>query len=301
MEEHRLEVNPYDRVSSMLIALLVSSGLVAALLVAVWLSNKVSTPATSPSEVILRKDGRGGGDGRSPGGTQLDIPSENPFSGTGKDTVDTREKLDPVGAAVTATDLEVVDFVSTEDFNPPGSRGKGDGMYGPDGPGRGKGCGPGEPGERKPPPQGDVQRHWEVVFQKGNTLDHYARQLDFFKIELGVPISNPDRIEYAYNFTKSKPDKKTVLDPSATEHRYYLTWRSGDLEQADRELLQRASIDSENRPVLKFLPPETEQQLVALERDYRGASPKDIAKTRFGVRSLGDGFEIFVLEQTLKR
>ncbi len=172
-----------------------------------------------------------------------------------------------------------------------GSYGTGGGIYGGFGDGRGLGHGPGKPG---------LPRHWEVTFQKGATLDLYARQLDFFHIELGVVMPD-NRIIYAYNLAKPKPDRREVKNPSVNERRYYLTWRSGGLEQADQELLARAGIDTEGHLILKFLPPETEQDLATKEKSFKGASPKDIAKTRFGVQTAGGGFEFYVIDQPLKR
>ena len=73
------------------------------------------------------------------------------------------------------------------------------------------------------------------------------------------------------------------------------------MQQADRELLTRAGIDVGDRIILKFLPHETEGQLIIEARDYAGLTPKEVRKTRFGVRAVGNGFEFFVLDQTRKR
>ena len=86
----------------------------------------------------------------------------------------------------------------------------------------------------------------------------YARQLDFFKIELGV-LQPDNKIIYVFNLTKPKPDTRTVSNPSLNEKRYYLTWRTGEMQQADRDLLAKAGVDSGDRLILKFLPPEVER------------------------------------------
>ncbi len=175
-----------------------------------------------------------------------------------------------------------------------GSLGSGGGRNGGTGPGDGPGEGDRPIGCPAPP-----ARHWEVLFSQ-NTLDGYAKQLDFFKIELGVLLPN-SKIIYAYNFTKSKPDTRTVANSAASEKRYYLTWRSGEMQQADRDLLARAGIDAGDSLVAKFLPPEVEERLAELEKSYAGVDAKRIKKTRFGVRADGAGFTFFVLEQPLKR
>ncbi|MCE5266666.1 MAG: hypothetical protein LLG00_02105, partial [Planctomycetaceae bacterium] len=194
-----------------------------------------------------------------------------------------------LGTAVAANVVELDD----PNFTAPkrqGAYGSGGGIYGGFGPGRGLGHGPGKPG---------FPRNWELIFQKGGTLETYAQQLDFFKIELGV-IMPDNRIVYAYNLRKAKPDKKE-LKPAVNEKRFYLILQNGGLAQADEDLLARAGIQTDGRPVLKFLASETEQTLARLEREYKGASPKDIRRTRFGIKGSPGAYEFFVIDQPLKR
>jgi hypothetical protein len=288
----RVQVSLYDRVSSMLLALLLSIGLVAGVLFILWLSNKIMTPPAVAVDVEITEvseDGEGGGDGRPAGGSQLDTPSEEPFVGKDKETSDIQQDLSSLGAAVSSKVLELDD----PDFVQPkrqGSFGSGGGIYGGFGDGRGMGHGPGKPG---------WPRHWEVMFAK-NTLEDYAKQLQFFGIELGV-LQPDNKIVYVFNLTKPKPDSRIVANPAANERRYYLTWRTGEMQQADHELLARAGVDPEDRLILKFLPKEVELNLMALERAQNNVTPKDIRVTRFGVQSDGAGFKFYVVEQVLKR
>jgi hypothetical protein len=288
----RVQVSLYDRVSSMLLALLFTIGLVASVLFILWLSNKIMTPpavAVDAEIIEVSEDGEGGGDGRPAGGSQLDTPSEEPFVGNDKETSDIQQDLNMLGAAVSSNVIELDD----PDFVQPkrqGSFGSGGGIYGGFGDGRGMGHGPGKPG---------WPRHWEVMFAK-NTLEAYAKQLDFFKIELGV-LRPDNKIVYIFNLAKAKPDSRVVDNPAMNEKRYYLTWRTGEMQQADRELLTRAGVDPEDRLILKFLPKEVELQLMGIERAFQNATPKEIRVTRFGVQSDGAGYKFFVIEQALKR
>jgi hypothetical protein len=291
IEGRRLQVSLYERVSSGLLALLITVGSVVSLLLIVWLSNRIFVPQVAvPVEITeVSDDGEGGGDGRATGGSQLDTPSDEPFVGKDKETTDVQENVSVMDSALVAkaAGLDDPDLVEPTRH---GSYGSGGGIYGGFGDGRGLGHGPGKPG---------LPRHWEIMFSR-STLDLYARQLDFFKIELGVLMPD-NKIIYAYNLAKPKPDTRTVNNPAANEKRYYLTWRNGEMQQADRDLLTRAGVDFEDHLILKFLPKETEALLVTIERSYRGTDPKSIGKTRFGVRPVGDGFEFYVLEQTLRR
>jgi len=140
-------------------------------------------------------------------------------------------------------------------------------------------------------------RSWEVQFFKGNTVENYARQLDFFGIELGVPIPG-GKILYAYNLAKLKPDTRT--GPAAAENRCYLSWRRGDLGQAETTLFSQAGHEIKDRAVLKFLPPEIEAALAKIERGYAGEKADVVQKTRFGIRPKADGYDFYVMEQSYK-
>ena len=286
-----MQVSPYDRVSSMLLALLLTSGVVATVLFILWLGNTVLvTQVAVPCEITeVSEDGEGGGDGRPAGGSQLDTPSDEAFVGNDKETTDMQQDLSVLDTATAAKAAELDDPELVAPTRH-GSFGSGGGIYGGFGDGRGMGHGPGKPG---------WPRHWEVMFSKA-TLDAYAKQLDFFKIELGV-LQPDNKIIYAFNLAKSKPDTRVVSNPALNERRYYLTWRTGEMQQADRDLLAKAGIDPGDRLILKFLPKEVELTLMGLERAFNNLTPKDIRKTRFGVRPEGDGFEFYVLEQIIKR
>jgi hypothetical protein len=267
----------------LLLALLLTAGGVALLVFVVWVSGKIAAPPPKPvggQFVDLAREGENGGNRQAPGGTQLDNPSDEPSSGKADESPDVQNQLDRLDlAAVTKT----------------GSLGSGGGKYGGTGPGEGWG----DRRDRPPGSPAPPARHWEVLFGKG-TLDDYARQLDFFKIELGV-LQPGNKIVYARNLAKPRPDTREVANPVAAENRYYLTWRNDEMQQADRDLLAKAGIDPGERLILKFLPAEVEQRLAALEASRAGTEVKRIQRTRFGVRAEGGGFAFFVLEQSLRR
>lgn len=287
----RLQVSAYDRVSSLLIALLICVGVAAALLFFIWFSSKITVRqrAVDVELTEVAQDGEGGGDGHAAGGSQLDMPSDEPSVGTDKKSTDAQDSINTLSVAIAATQAIEVDEIDVVAPTRRGSFGSGGGIYGGFGTGRGLGHGSGKPG---------WPRNWEVLFAK-NTLVAYAQQLDFFKIELGVLM--PGKIVYVFNLSKPKPDTRTVPSEKANEQRYYLVWQNGELEKADKELLTRAGVDFGEHPILKFLPADTEKQLIAAERSYKNAEPKNIRKTRFAVHAAGGGFEFHVIDQLLKR
>ncbi len=161
------------------------------------------------------------------------------------------------------------------------------------GSGRGRG-GEGRGVDRGAGTGSGVVRRWEVRFLRGNTLQTYARQLDFFGIELGALMPG-NKVVYAYHF--SQPQPTTRAGAADQEKRYYLTWRSGELQEADRELLARAGISTADRIVLKFLPPELEARLAHMEKARAGAEARNIGGTRLGIRPEGEGYAFYVLDQ----
>ena len=144
---------------------------------------------------------------------------------------------------------------------------------------------------------GPVSTGWEVQFPRGNTVETYARVLDFFGFELGVMQPN-GKILYVYSLSKEKPDTRT--GPASAEKRSYLSWTRGDLGEADAELLSRAGVDGADKVVLKFIRPEIESLLTEIAKGHAGDSANRIERTRFGVRRKRDGYDFFVLEQNLR-
>ena len=291
-DRRRLRVSGYDRASSTLIALLISLGSLTAIAVVIWISTIVRTTEVSvPFEMIEVGDGEGGGDGRPMGGSQLDTPSEEYVVGTDKTTADAPEKnMSAMGVEAATREL---DMDEPEPVVPQrrGSLGTGGGMGGGFGDGRGLGHGPG---------RGGRPRNWEIYFQKGSTLDLYARQLDFFGIEIGI-VKPGGRIDYAFHLANTKPDTRSITEAYKNERRYWLRWTQGDLEQADRELAEKAGLDPSGGWLLKFVPLETEKKLYSLEQTQAGTErSKSIKRTRFGVKTEGGGFMFYVIEQTYK-
>jgi hypothetical protein len=135
---------------------------------------------------------------------------------------------------------------------------------------------------------------WEIRYEASN-LRGYARQLDFFGIELGAAGRKP-QVDYASRFTNASP--KTRSGKGIDEKRLYLTWRGGRLQAMDRELIERAGINVAGRVLLQFYPQDVEDSLARLEREHTKDGRVDkLRKTIFGVRRSEDGYEFFIIEQ----
>jgi hypothetical protein len=164
-----------------------------------------------------------------------------------------------------------------------------------------KGSGRGD--SRPPGPEGEGDdvvppwERWEIRYSTAS-IEEYARQLDFFHIELGA-AGGSKLIDYAYNLSNNPPARRQ--GSGKDEKRVYLTWRSGTLRQFDEQLLARAGIPTSGRIVMQFIPEEVYNELHRLEfENARGRPPTEWLRTIFGVRSVGRGFELYVIDQTFR-
>ena len=269
-----MEVSRYERVASLLIALLILFSAAVLLAFLLWLTSQVFASNTAVP-VQLEEIGEGGGLGDS---TDLDV--EEIGLETDLEDPEFKDTLATIADAVALKTSVLEDPTFLDNLEK--------GVGGRKGDGRTAGFGSGKPG--KP-------RHWEVRFIQGNTLKTYARQLDYFGIELGVLLPG-NKVEYAFNLSKSRPDRRS--GPADRENRYYLTWRQGGLEEADHELLTLAGIQSKGRLILKFIPPEREIELVTLERKRAGDDVDRIRATTFQIRAEGGGYAFYVVDQTYR-
>ena len=275
-----LRVSRYENVASMLIALLILLGVIVAMLFLIWLGSQIfAGQAAVPVELVDIGTGEG-----APGeGMMLDTPdAEEVGEEIEIEEQPLKETLETIANAVAAREPQLDDPSLVERARRRGgSRGTGHGLGGGGGTGRGLG----------------QSRGWEIAFDKGSTLETYARQLDFFRIELGVLLPD-NKVQYAANLATATPTVR--VGPADQEKRYYLTWRRGELQQADKELLAKAGIAAEGKLILKFLPPDVEATLMQLEKMNAKARGDPVRSTRFGVRTEGNGFSFYVIEQTYK-
>ncbi len=275
--QYELKVSAYDQVASLLVALLVLVGIIVAGLVIILYT----------SRIFARQEA---------------IPvTLEPLASRGENSLGVARDLEPLGVedvpelaepqlqdALTAVADAVADSQARLDDQrfdgaPQSSRGSGKGDS--------RQAGHGAEGIEEKVPR--AQR-WEIRFHSGS-IPQYARQLDFFGIELAT-LGSDGAVHYAYHLSQPKPDRRT-RSPEL-EDRLYMTWRGGPLEAADRELLGRAGIETQGRILLQFYPPQTEALLAQQEKIFAGERDvNEIRKTIFGVRRSGGAFEFYVLDQ----
>jgi hypothetical protein len=281
-----LGVTPFDRVFSLLVTCILLLGLVTVGLGAVWLTNQQWVVAAAPARVDM---------------VEVPIPGDlggtNPFDEMPTDPVAGPDSSDPSAVdndSAPATDAtepmnRVIDAIGNVATNPdelamltdagatavvPGGSTIGTSgrrLVG-DGPGRIAGV--------------SRSKRWEISFESGQTEQEYARQLDYFHVELGAIVDQ--KIYYASSLSSAKPSVRTASS-GADEKRLFFSWRTGGRRQIDLSLLKKAGIPVGGEPiVLHFYPADVEQRLARMELDYldkaRGtANLRGVRKTRFVV------------------
>ena len=279
-KEYRLKVSRYDRASGMLLAWVILLGVIVVIMLVIWWTNQIKL-GQAPPDIKWLKLRQGGG----------------PLGGNMKLAGAIDEKIELMEASAEVTLAAIANAVSTKvavlddpSLSDPTGKGRGDGGRGiGDGPGRGIGPGPGI-GIVRPP---------EFIMPEGLSLDAYARVLDGLDIELGVVLPG-NKVQYVKNLSSSSPI--TRIGPADRDLRYHLAWRSGELQQADRDLFGRAGIDPGNRTILQFLTPQREDNLVAMAKKHakekHDVELNKIRKTRYGVKLAQAGrWEFYVIDQ----
>jgi len=268
-----LQTTNYDRAASMLISLLILAVSSVAVLVALWVAYGIQR---GPAPRII-KFGTGGGE-------RLEASGESGFESPQLEELADMPVVDALSTMQAALGHEAIQAASTLDVG---------GLTGS--PGAAPGSDPTRPAG--PPERVPRWERWEIRYSAA-TLQAYARQLDFFKIELGAAGGKAD-VDYASGFTKSTSTVRT--GKGADEKRLYLTWREGRLLEWDRTLLTRSGVDVEHRIVMQFYPQQLEQTLARLEAEAaRGKTVDQIVKTFFELKPHENGYKFVVAGQRFR-
>lgn len=278
----------YDKVVSLMTSLLIVVGLLVFCMFVAWLGAQyVARPlAMSP---YLIADG-GVTDGKTDDSMRLDAPFwQDIYRETDLAEPEFASQAEVVEAlvirAVDVADELPIDLLTVTGESG-GTRQSGSG----DRPGAGDG--PGQPGETlaKIPPED----RWEIRFREGLTLAEYARQLDFFQIELGVVREND--LVVVTNLAQETPISSTVSKAERREWLVYV-WKSGRLREADRQLIQKGGVVVGTSRIVQIYPASTEAILLARERAFRNTPAHRIKKTVFEAVEAGGGYDFQVVEQ----
>src|SRR5438552_3788337 len=277
-----LRVSRYDQVAGILLSTLLVFGCITLLMFFVWLSSRLVWEAKAVPVTVLEDVG-GGGSGTVLGSEQqFEEPSPTEVQQTAAEQVSVEQTLNSISTVVAA---KAPDFDAIYGSPSLGS-GEGTGM------GDGRGKGPGGPGTSDGIP---AYERWEIRMSAAS-LDEYAKQLDFFKIELGVAGGGSPNVDYISNLSAGRPTVR-VGDPKS-EHRLRFLQRSGELRAADRQLAAKAGVKTDGRVVFQFYSEAMYRNLLTLEAARKGNRRiKDVRRTIFGVRANRGQYEFYVIDQ----
>jgi len=139
-------------------------------------------------------------------------------------------------------------------------------------------------------------QRWYVNFANEGSLEFYAKQLDWFGIELGA-LMDDHSIVYISALSTGKPAVRRAASGEG-EKRLFFTWQGGKRRQADVELFGKAGIPIGPETIIfHFYPRDTENTLAIRERDFRNRPVRQIRRTFFRVIPNGDSFDFEVTRQ----
>ena len=143
-----------------------------------------------------------------------------------------------------------------------------------------------------------AELRWFIRFADGSSLSEYAKQLDFFGIELGA-IMPDSRIAYITGLAGTP--KVRYGTSGKDEKRLYMKWEGGERRKADEKLFQKAGITVGRNVIFHFYPQQTEQLLVTMETAFAKRNLREIRRTYFVVNSKANGYEFQVTRQMYLR
>ncbi|MDR3633998.1 MAG: hypothetical protein P4L84_09345 [Isosphaeraceae bacterium] len=291
----------YDRVSSMLMAVVVGAVIVVGWLWLVYITNQAyASRVTSPLEIVDVFGGGGGSPEGTPGSTEkIDVAGAEVAAQASNNEEVAGDFEEP---SVMETPAAMLDAVAEAGQNaaevdisavmPSGgavASGKRASKLGTGGPGLG--FGPGDGGVSR-------EQRWSIVYDQGQTADEYARQLDALGVELAV-VSGPNQLTYISHFSQAVPAKR--YGTGQGDDRLYFLWQGRGRKASDVALLKKAGIDVGEGVVIQFYPKQVESTLAQLEVRYKGRQPAEIRMTRFSVVPKGDAYGFSVAAQETLR
>jgi hypothetical protein len=291
----------YDRVISLLMAVVLGAMMVVGVLGLYYLTNQAyASRVTAPLQIVEVSGGGGGSPDGTPGSTEkIDVPGADPaaFASNNEEESGSFEEpavqstpgamLDAVAEA--GSGLAEVDLGAVMPSGGPVASGKKASKLGIGGPGLG--FGPGDGGVAR-------ENRWSIIYNEGQSPEEYARQLDALGVELAV-VAGRDQLMYLSNLSSSEPTKR--YGSGRSDGRLYFLWEGRGRKASDLALLKKAGINVGDGIVLQFYPKRVEDQLAQLEVRYRGRQPSEIRVTRFGVVPKADGYGFEVLAQETLR
>jgi hypothetical protein len=299
-EAQVLGESDYDKVTAMLMAVVMGALMVVALMGVVYITNQAyASRVTTPLQIIEVVGGGGTPEGTPGSAEKVDVAGADPKNLASNNEEEAGDFEEPAvettpgamldAAAEAGSSLAEVDLGPAMPHGGPQAGGKRASKIGSGGPGLG--MGPGDGGVAR-------ELRWSIIFNSDQTIEEYARQLDGLSVELAV-VLDQNQLTYVSNFSSAEPTKR--YGTGQGDHRLYFIWQGRGRKATDLALLRKAGIDVGDKIVLQFYPAGAEAQLASLEQRYKGRLPNEIRVTRFSVVPRGNGYGFQVMAQETLR
>jgi hypothetical protein len=276
-------VSRFDQVASMIVALLIMVGVAVVGMFIIWLTaTLVFIPTSVPVKLVENVPGRG--DHAEGFERDLEAPGMEEMPELAEPQLEAAMEAMTEAVSSVAASMDSVSMPS--DATSKGEGGMGD--------------------SRPPGPLGEGDdiiprwERWEIRFES-SSVTAYARQLDSFGIELGAAGGGKKNVDYASNLSKGSPTTRSA--PGDKEQRLYMTWRGGNLQKFDQQLLRKAKINISNRLLMQFYPEEVEDRMAWIEMEYAKKKKKtlpEFMKTVFELKPKGKSWEFVVAEMRFR-
>ncbi|WP_425399118.1 hypothetical protein [Aeoliella sp.] len=275
---YRLEVNAFDRVSSLLVSLLVLIGTTVAVMLIVFLFRRFSPETEQPMLQRIPKMR-----GEPPKGYEEDIEPPGLEDAPTDVPPQLQDTLKELTNAITSKTAMLSNEVFQSDAAQSGyGTGKGHKDY--DGTG-------GEGGNM--PLQ-------ELRFDPADDAD-YARMIDHFGGELAVLDRRNNKVYYAKNLAQAKPTVREGTPEAENKAQRYRLLAGGVLSEIELRLARKAGIMKAGAIILVFYPEETANKFfVAEEKMMFKNGVKELEavdRTVFRITKEGRDYEISVEDQ----
>lgn len=286
----------YDRVTSMLMAVVLGAMLVVGWLFLVYMTNQAyQSRVTAPLEIIEVYGGGGGSPDGEVGSTEkIEVAGADYAAQASNNEVEAGDFEEPSVQQTPAVMLDAVleagQTLAEVDISAPmrsggavasGKRASKRGTGGP-----GLGSGPGDGGV-------PAEQRWSILYNPGQTRLEYARMLDTLGVEIVVISGN----QYVFvSGLAGETPRKRVGNGRGDDRLFFIPLGQGR-KADDLALLKKADVDPGDRPVLHMYPKAVENVLQQLEVRYKGRQPIEIRSTRFSVVPQGNGYGFVVLAQ----
>ena len=273
-----MTVSQYDRVSSLLVAVIIFVGFFVLVMFLIWLTQILDFRQAAVQVKLIEPFGRGEHakgyerDMEEPGLEEIEEFTEPRIEETFEAITDT--------ITTNAASLMALNTGAT-------SSSHGTGM------GDSRAAGPGGDGDGSVVPR--VER-WRINLPAKN-VGEFAAQLDHFKIEIGALGGGISTVDYAANLSGKIRTRR--LTGGASEKRLFFHPEEKISIVYTRQLLEKAGVSVSGRVSLHFYPKKAEAELASVENSYlktKKRSLPQVRRTYFAVRNQG-GYKFYVVRQ----